>query len=428
MQKSKGKITDRSTSFPFATCRENLRASICGRSRSLLTFAFCTLPFALLFCLLALITLGANCSAQTAPYASISHDAVNYNGPGRDAAHDIMGQEIRIGLVVPQTGPHQADGEELQHAAQLAVDDENTASTTGRKLALVVRDESGPWGQVSNQIVSLIFDDQAVAVITSGEGASAHLAEQVGNKVGVPIVTLSSDSSTTEINLPWIFRFGLSDAAQAQAFARDIYRNRKLRSVVLISQSDRDGVLGGGAFIKAVRELSEAAPAQITVDTGTSVMRLDAKEFASAQAVVIWGDAPTANRLTAKVHEQRPSIPIYLCRKAAGETSASYHQTVCANCGDQDRAAWITAIPEKSQTYTAFLQRYHQRFGVDPTGDAAAAYDALRILAASLHKSGANRARLRDALTAVTNYAGASGIISFDHAGNDTSKVVLLER
>ena len=194
------------------------------------------------------MTLSAGLSlAQSAPYASINRDAVNYNGPGREANHDLAGSEIRIGLLLPLSGPRQAQGEALRRAAQMAVDDENAASPPDRRLTLVTRDESGPWGQASTQIVNLVFDDQAVALITSGEGGSAHLAEQIGNKIGVPILTLSSDSTTTEINLPWIFRLGPTDAAQAQAFAADIYRNRKLQKVLLLSENDRDGRMGAEA-------------------------------------------------------------------------------------------------------------------------------------------------------------------------------------
>ena len=425
MQKSKGKSAERSTSFSFATCRENRKTSICGRNRPLLTFDFPALSFALSFAVL--ISLVANCSAQTLPYAAINRDAVNYNGPGRDAAHDLAGQEIRIGLVVPLTGSRQTEGKALQHAAQLAVDDENAASLPTHKLALVVRDESGPWGQVSNQIVNLVFDDRAVAVITSDEGASAHLAEQVGNKIGVPILTLSSDSTTTEINLPWIFRLGPTDATQAQAFARGIYQNRKLRSVVLLSQSDRDGVLGSRAFIKAASELNAPAPTQIRLDAGEPALGLDAQLFANTDAAVIWADAPTARAVAARVYELRPSIPIYLCRKAAGGDSERYRQTPCPDCGAKDNATWIATTPGSSQAYDAFRRRYHEGFGVEPSADAAQAYDAVHILAVSLRQSGANRARLRDALAAVSKFPGASGIISFDHAGNDTSTVTLLK-
>jgi len=56
---------------------------------------------------------------------------------------------------------------------------------------------------------------------------------------------------------------------------------------------------------------------------------------------------------------------------------------------------------------------------------AAQAYDAVHVLAASLRQSVPNRARLRDALSQVSAFPGAAGLISFDHAGNDLTAVTL---
>jgi branched-chain amino acid transport system substrate-binding protein len=370
--------------------------------------------------------LGLAQEASSPPYAAINRDAVNYNGPGREVGHDLAGSEIRIGLLLPLTGPRQAEGEALRRAAQMAVDDDNAAPLPARRLTLVTRDESGPWGQASTQIVNLVFDDQAVALITSGEGGSAHLAEQVGNKIGVPILTLSSDATTTEINLPWIFRLGPTDAAQAQAFTTDIYQNRKLQRVLLLSQNDRDGRMGGEAFLKAADEMHAPAATQIVVDPGKIPEAMAAVNLSAAQAVVIWADAPTANRLVASVHSLRPTVPIYLCRKGAeGDLSGAGHLPLSG--GDIKNAnQWIATAPESPQVRADFYQRYHQRFGTEPGIGAAEAYDAVRILAASLRQSGPNRTRLRDALAAVSAYPGASGIISFDHAGNNTSQVTVL--
>src|ERR1039458_2057904 len=62
------------------------------RSHPLLHFAFCALPFDFPICLLptalCLLCLFAGLSfAQSAPYASINRDAVNYSGPGREVRH-----------------------------------------------------------------------------------------------------------------------------------------------------------------------------------------------------------------------------------------------------------------------------------------------------------------------------------------------------
>jgi branched-chain amino acid transport system substrate-binding protein len=309
----------------------------------------------------------------------------------------------------------------------MAVDDENAASPPGHRLTLVARDESGPWGQASTQIVNLVFNEQAVALITSGEGGSAHLAEQIGNKVGVPILTLSSDSTTTEINLPWIFRLGPTDVAQAQAFAAAIYRNRKLQKVLLLSENDRDGRMGSEAFLKSSVGLSAVAPTHVVVDPGKVAEALAAQDISAAQAVVIWADAPTAHSLLASLRGLQPAVPVYLCRKAVDSDLSTARRTPSSVADDQTANQWVASTPGNSQARANFFQRYQQHFGSEPSASAAEAYDAVRILAASLRQSGPNRARLRDALSSVTNYAGASGIISFDHAGNDTAQVTLLK-
>jgi branched-chain amino acid transport system substrate-binding protein len=392
-----------------------------------LTFAIstCLLPTA--YCLPALFA--ATCLAQEPkPYAAINHKAVNYNGPGRDAGHDLAGAEIRVGLLAPMTGPRQIEGEALREAAEMAIEEENAAPLPGsRRLALITRDESGPWGQVSAEIVRMVFDDQAVALITSAEGSSAHLAEQVGNKIGVPVLTLSTDSTTTEINLPWIFRIGPTDTEQAHAFARDIYQNRKVQRVVLLSQDDHDGRLGAEEFIKAAREINAVAPVQIVVEPGKFPEERAWKELATAQVAVFWTDATTANLLAARVHELQPTMPLYFCRKAADCDSSSENRLPCHAPGNQGGSRWIAAARENQEDPADFCQSYRRRFGTEPGMGAAEAYDAVRVLAVSLRQSGPNRARLRDALAGVAAFTGASGAISFDHAGNNTSQLTILK-
>jgi branched-chain amino acid transport system substrate-binding protein len=416
-----------------------------GANRS---FPTCLLPTA--YCLLSLFA--AACFAQAPPaqpYAAINRDVVSYNGPGRDGAHDLAGSEIRLGLLAPLAGPHQAEGEALRRAAEMAIDEENAASLPGgRRLTLVTRDESGPWGHSSNEIVHLVFDDQVVALITSTDGRAAHLAEQIGNKIGVPILTLSSDTTTTEINLPWIFRVGPTDAMQAQAFARDIYQAKKLQRVVLLTQDDHDSRVGGEEFEKAARAMNAPAPVQIIIESeahsaGPLLRSAEREEprtsktgsryvLQDAQAVVIWTDAATANLLVERLREALPSAPFYLCRKAAQDDGSAEIRGEAAPLpsgtrSSEDAGIWTTEAPDaRSAPHRAFAQRYRQRFGAEPGIGAAEAYDAVRMLAASLRQSGPNRARLRDTLGQVSAFAGASGVISFDHAGNDTSQVTLL--
>jgi branched-chain amino acid transport system substrate-binding protein len=343
---------------------------------------------------------------------------VNYSGPGRDVKHDLAGTEIKIGLLAPLTGPHQDEGKALLQAAQLAIEDEAAGpSPEGRRLALVPRDQNGPWGRASNEIVHLVFEDQAVAIVTSLDGASAHLAEQVGNKVGVPIVTLSTDPTTTQINLPWIFRLGTTDAQQARAFARDIYVARKLKQVILIAENSHDGRVGGEQFEKAARELNAPPVIQMEIDPGDWSPENVAKQITAQKpdAVVFWMRYESAVRLVPQLRGELPTAPIYLCQEA-----------VQGSLGASRENIWIvTPRLAGGPLRESFEKRYRARAGTSPTPAAAQTYDAVRLLAAALRHSGPNRARLRDALAELSSYPGVSGVISFDRAGNDLSDVTL---
>jgi len=373
----------------------------------------------LLLAALLVSTLRGFAQVSPKPYAVIPRDAVNYSGPGRDANHDVPGLEIKIGFLAPLTGPHSDEGKALLQAAQLAIEDEAASPLPGgRRLSIVPRDQSGPWGRASNEVVHLVYEDQAVAILTSLDGGSAHLAEQVGNKVGIPVVTLSTDPTTTQINLPWIFRLGPTDGQQARAFARDIYVARKLKQVILITENGHDGRVGGEQFEKAARELNAPPVIQLAIDPSDWNLDSVAEQIAAQKpdAVVFWTGHESAARLVPPFGKAFPTAPLYLCQQAAQGRSDT----------DQKNIWIVTSRLSASPQGENFEKRYRARAGALPTSASAQAYDAVRLLAAALRRSGPNRARLRDALAALSSYAGASGVISFDHAGNDLTDVTLV--
>ncbi len=372
--------------------------------------------------------------APPQPYAAIPRDAVSYSGPGRDKGHDLQGPEIRIGLLASLSGPEKKADDALVEAAQLAAEDENAVPFPGgRRLAIILRDQYGLWGKASKEVIHLTYEDQAVAVVATLDGGNAHLAEQVGNKIGIPILTLSTDPSTTETNIPWLFRLGPTDTQQARLFAQEIYVERKLKRVLLIAENDHDGRTGGEEFRKVARQLHAARPAEITFDPAafqpvSIIARIQAEK---PEALVLWTGHRTAANLVARFLEEGIEAPVYLCQKAAQGTVEESVGCECARnaltaARQSPENMWVAAVrPEESRQREDFESRFHDRTGKSPTLAAAQTYDAVRLLAAALRKSGPNRARLRDALAETRQYNGVSGVITFDHAGNDLREITL---
>lgn len=370
------------------------------------------------------------------PYASINREATNYFGPGRETSADIVDPEIKIGILVMLKGPRKAQGEALIQAAQMALEEEAPNALPGHRLALVVRDATGPWGRASGEIVRLIFDDQSVALITCADGNMAHLAEQVGNREGVPVLTLSSDSATTKINIPWLFRVVPDDAEQAQVIARNIYRERRLRRVLLVTERDHDGRVGGEAFQDAARKLRAPDPDHLEVSS--SAVEIDSVvgrfNVQPPEAMVVWTGSEIAERLLERIWETKIHAPVYLCHKAAQES------TRLRGIGPpgpreqespKDADLWVAASRgnELSPLRKDFEWRYVARTGMLPTTGAFETYDAVRLVVIALRKAGPNRTRLRDRLARVSNFSGVSGTISFDGNGNDPPvlKIVRLQ-
>ena len=372
-------------------------------------------------------------SPTPAPYASISTTGVTYAGPGRESSYDLRGPTIRIGVLAPLKGPRKADGEAIIRAARMALQDEARKPLPGGlKLDLAIGDESGPaWGRVTDAVLHLVFNDHAVAIVTSANGATAHLGEQVGNKIGVPILTLSTDATTTQINLPWIFRLAPSDAQQAQVMARDIYRTRGFRRVLLVRERDHDGRMGGREFVEAGRRLDVPAPALLAIDP----LRLDPGALLAAirkdspQAIVFWTQPENTKRLLEALRAKGIHAPIYLSQQAAqADSGLRFSPQNAAGVKDPSGAGIYTVNfgPEGTIPAESFTRRYRAATGNYPSPVVVEAYDAVRLVAQAVRKAGPNRARVRDHILRAQDTSGAARKISFDSQGNNRAEVCLV--
>lgn len=327
-----------------------------------------------------------------------------------------------IGMIVPLNGPAQSEGKALLAAAQIALQEEQARGplTDGRRLTLAARDESGPWGQASSEILKLVEQDHAVVVLTSASGNTAHQADQIANKINFPILTLSSDPTTTQANVPWLFRLGPSDTDQAQAFCQRIYESLRLRNVLLIVQKDHDGRVGGAEFEKAARDRKATPPERLEI-TG-STLNLEAIRATirakNPDAIVVWTDASMASALIPAIRKASASTPVFLCRKASGTTLPLPSVSGLFTVG---------AVQTLIVAGTSFEQLYRERTGTPPGQDQIETYEAVRLIAAGLRCVGANRIALREYFATSGQDRSAMEGISFDPAGNSMQKYVVVE-
>jgi len=117
-----------------------------------------------------------------APYAKVGENGVGYNGP---VVADTPAGPPQIAIFGPG-----ADRAAAQYRGKYRV--------TGISSDV-------PWGKASAELVKLIYDDHALAILATDRNSS-HLAEQLGVKAFVPVIAISADRDLTALNIPWVFR------------------------------------------------------------------------------------------------------------------------------------------------------------------------------------------------------------------------------
>jgi ABC-type branched-subunit amino acid transport system substrate-binding protein len=122
----------------------------------------------------------ADVAAPQKPYAAISEQPVEYNGPHAS----VLSSTIVV------FGPK---------AAEIAKEYKGSA------LHLIAVESGQSWGKASSELVNALSDSHPLAIVALDRD-SAHLSTQMALKFFVPVLALSSDKSLTAVNIPWIFR------------------------------------------------------------------------------------------------------------------------------------------------------------------------------------------------------------------------------
>ena len=162
-----------------------------------------------------------------------------------------MNDTISIGLLIQDNNSVAA-----RQAAELAVLRANEkGGVNGVPVHLVVRSMEGPWGTGSKQAVSMIFDENVVAILGSHDGRNAHLVEQVSAKSRVSFFSAwTGDPTLAQAFVPWFFNCVYNDIQQSEALIEEIYNKRKLGKIAVISDNGYDS----GSMLKNFLEKLES--------------------------------------------------------------------------------------------------------------------------------------------------------------------------
>lgn len=152
------------------------------------------------------------------------------------SAQQLEGKVIRIGAIVPSSGPFAEWGRTNTVTLRMLEKEVNeSGGINGAKLEIVIYDDAAQPAQAANSLRKLAGDDNVLAVAGPLTSSACEVTFPVANQMG--IVAMSQASSKPGVaanNRPWAFRNTVDEAILAKESVPYLIDNYDVKSVAVI--------------------------------------------------------------------------------------------------------------------------------------------------------------------------------------------------
>ena len=120
------------------------------------------------------------------------------------------GEPLKIGLVIPLTGPFASTGKQLEAACRLYMQ-KNGDTVAGRKVELIVKDDTGVAPETTKRLAQELVVQEKVNVLAGfGLTPLALAAAPVATQSKTPMIVMAAATSIITTKSPYIVRSGFT--------------------------------------------------------------------------------------------------------------------------------------------------------------------------------------------------------------------------
>jgi branched-chain amino acid transport system substrate-binding protein len=332
------------------------------------------------------------------------------------AAH--AAETLKIGMVVPLTGPIADAGRYGMQGAKLAVDEINAqGGVLGRPLELIIEDD-----QTQNPTTVLAFTKLAdnkdiVAFLGPTRSTQIQAIAPSVLQAGRPVLIGGTDPTLTKSGNPWFFRFRPNDTYTARAMAAFGTEKLGKQKWAIVHATDAFGTNAKTLFAEALKArgiapvMTEGQPNNSPDYTAVALAVKQSGADILATFITFEPDVAIFARQLRQLGVNvvwlgSPSITTTTARKLAGATLFGTY-------------AVADFHPDANPEAKAFAAKYAELYKTAPDFFASWPYDAIHVLAKAITTADdTSPEKIRQALLAIKGYLGVEGTYDFDSNGD----------
>ncbi|CAK0747989.1 branched-chain amino acid transport system substrate-binding protein [uncultured Gammaproteobacteria bacterium] len=354
-------------------------------------------------------------------------------------------QDVKLAVIVPLSGPHQALGEAIRRGAEQHVIQLNKAGGShGRQVKLLVLDD-GDDPAKARQAATKAADENVIGVIGHWSEAAALAAGEVYRERGLPAITPAAPFDADVPANPWLFWDSFDQMLEVRFLANYVRNVLGEKTVSIIHPAGDEGGKLAQTFDEVLQRfgtkvltrwdydpVAETAPQRERM----AAIAAEAKDKKLIGVILVLGDPRASAHAVAALRKaevrNRVVGPRVLASGAFAKALAESWQGPGSVGSGLNEILTTTPLlfDTAGELAQGFRNGYTKQHRSAPDWLAASAFDAARILIHSLGRpprdgktaatdtSAAQRLRLRDRLARLNGhndrFDGVLGPVAFD--------------
>jgi len=339
---------------------------------------------------------------------------------------------IRLGVNAELTGSKPTVGDSCKKAAELLAAQVNAAGglKVGDKqypIKLYIEDNEDKAESAAAVAQKLISQNNVLAIIGPNASGNAIPAARICEDAGVIMVTPWSTNPKTTEGKKFVFRACFIDDFQGQVMAKFARQNLKAQTAAVLYDVASEYNKGIAEFFK---KFFEAAGGKVVAFASYTK---DDKDF-SSQLTMIKAANPDLLFLPNYYNEvplqAQQARRLGLTCPFIGSDSWGSEELLRLGAKDLEGSYFSTHYAPDIATPKAqkFIKDYEAKYGKKPDDVAALTYDAGQLLCAAITQAGAlDRKKVREALAAISKFAGVTGQMNFNKLCDPVKSAVILQ-
>lgn len=327
---------------------------------------------------------------------------------------------VKIGMLVPLTGPAAADGASALGSVQIALDQVNAAGgVLGRQVELIYYDDRGDTKDAVALAHKIIEQDKIAAFVAGSYSLPTRSVAPIFQEEEVPLVAAYAIHPDVTKSGDFCFRNGFLGLVEGKAAGYAAHKLLGGKRVALLT-SDNDF---GQTLVQGFKQYQAkfAPDLEIVSEQTYPVSEKDYKPYLS-RIKELNPDVIFASGYYFQTGPMlRQARELGIGTKIIGEEGADSPKLM-EIAGENAEGFYIVTNFDRDDPRPVvqdFLKEYRARHKIEPDMVGASAYDAFMIIVEAIKTAGSTDGRkIRDAIAALKDYNGLTGLIGgFDEIG-----------